>query len=631
MGGVRLELRCPQRVGNIVVDPQIDWSFDDLLSELNTIDSKLQASSLVASHLTKAHSSKIYDFGYAEKTRKAFIMHVSDDESDDDDVETNSRHVVTGNRFAFEEIYLSDGVDSDREPTRGAEWSLMDKGGVVEGALIELSHEHQLSVAEEIRTTISAFGTDLTNEKEKLTNALSRAEKIKEARRELDRKRDLQYQRQIAEELDNHLTDVQRHHEYKSQIEEKKIRDDAAIEEAKRKQLAVQEEKIRQEKLKAEEAKRQAEKKKDEEVKRAALEAERAAKEAADAVLAESEKKAADVAASQANVVKGAESALKLEERRLQMYNEVVGENFTSEMDSNNEYRKQASKMARFIKTITGTKENVRVKADELRKLMNSTCPQSANSGIFAHKIVSLCTCANNDAVLYAYGHVIVMVTSQVPIALEILIAKLNKECIFTVPKYLAYSEKVFESRDAHLRAIGYQEDDGKLENTDTYLERLTSHVKLYGALIQTEVNGIQNPHGIEEGWKWLARLLNALPANLYTIVALEAFIQVAGFALYKRYKNQFKKLLNIISCDFLQALKDREDPKIKKVLMSLETYLQSNQFLVEPVGWRLQDTLLSHNFTVSESDHHQQYENPSRGYQQQYNYNSPNRYVYKR
>lgn len=56
-----------------------------------------------------------------------------------------------------------------------------------------------------------------------------------------------------AEALDNHLTDVQRHHEYKSQIEEKKIRDDAAIEEAKRKQIALQEEKIRQERMKVEE------------------------------------------------------------------------------------------------------------------------------------------------------------------------------------------------------------------------------------------------------------------------------------------------------------------------------------------------------------------------------------------
>lgn len=55
-----------------------------------------------------------------------------------------------------------------------------------------------------------------------------------------------------AEALDNHLTAVQRDHELKSQIEERKIRSDAAYEEAKRKERALQEEKLRQEKVKAE-------------------------------------------------------------------------------------------------------------------------------------------------------------------------------------------------------------------------------------------------------------------------------------------------------------------------------------------------------------------------------------------
>ncbi|XP_076884765.1 mRNA export factor GLE1-like [Bidens hawaiensis] len=647
MGIVQFDLQCPQCVNGIIVDPQTDWSFDDLISELNTIDQKLQASSLPSLHYTKTHSS---DVPVTNKNRKAFVMHVSDDELDDDDVyeENNSKSVTMGNRFGCEDFCLSDSEDSDNESTSRARWSLMEKGGVIEGALLELSHEHQLSVAEEIRARISAFGADLSNEKAKFTNALSRAEKNKEARRELDRKRDLQYQRQIAEELDNHLTDVQRHHEYKSQIEEKKIRDDAAIEEAKRKQKALQEEKIRQEKLKAEEAKLQAEKKKEEEAKAKALEAERAAKEAADVALAESQRKAAETLtaskgavskgsgssrlnkAPDGNVLKVAESALKMEESRLQKYNEVVGKGFASDMDSNQEYHKQGMQMARRIKTITGTKESVRSKADELVKLMNSTLPQSVNLGIFADKIVYFCTNATSNATLYAYGHVIVMVTSQVPHAMDILLAKLNQVCIFTIPKYLTYSEAVFESKDAYLRAIGYQEENGKLESTDDYVARLTQHMKLYGALIQTEVNGIQNLHGIEEGWKWLARFLNSLPANLYTLVALEAFLEVAGFALYRRYKNQFKKLLNIISRDFLKALKEKEDPKVTKAVMSLESYIQSNNFQKEPEGCRLRDNLLSSDFNPNESDNQQQYHNYG-GYQQQYNYNSPNRFTYRR
>ncbi|KAJ0848455.1 putative 10TM putative phosphate transporter, cytosolic domain-containing protein [Helianthus annuus] len=64
--------------------------------------------------------------------------------------------------------------------------------------------------------------------------------------------------------------------------------------------------------------------------------------------------------APEGNVLKGAESALKMEESRLQIYNEVVGKGFASEMDSNREYSRQGMQMARRIKTITDTKESVR-------------------------------------------------------------------------------------------------------------------------------------------------------------------------------------------------------------------------------------------------------------------------------
>lgn len=53
-----------------------------------------------------------------------------------------------------------------------------------------------------------------------------------------------------AEVVDSHLSAVRRDHEKRSQIEERRIRDDAALEEAKKK--AVLEEKLRQEKAKAE-------------------------------------------------------------------------------------------------------------------------------------------------------------------------------------------------------------------------------------------------------------------------------------------------------------------------------------------------------------------------------------------
>ncbi|KAJ0857443.1 hypothetical protein HanRHA438_Chr13g0590231 [Helianthus annuus] len=129
-------------------------------------------------------------------------------------------------------------------------------------------------------------------------------------------------------------------------------------------------------------ARHQAEKKKEEEAKAIALEAEKAAKEAAEMVAAESQRKAAEALtasqgavskesgfgrlnkAPEGNVLKGAESALKMEESRLQIYNEVVGKGFASEMDSNREYSRQGMQMARRIKTITDTKESIFVQWD---------------------------------------------------------------------------------------------------------------------------------------------------------------------------------------------------------------------------------------------------------------------------
>lgn len=40
-GAFNLELRCPQNVNGITADPQPDWSFDNLISELDTIEKKL--------------------------------------------------------------------------------------------------------------------------------------------------------------------------------------------------------------------------------------------------------------------------------------------------------------------------------------------------------------------------------------------------------------------------------------------------------------------------------------------------------------------------------------------------------------------------------------------------------------
>ncbi|XP_070016089.1 mRNA export factor GLE1-like isoform X5 [Nicotiana sylvestris] len=637
MGAVKLQLPLPKNVDGVTLDPNPDWSFDALLVELNSIEKKLNGSSKFPLPFIKAESRELS--ASKNNSQRGFIMQVSDDDVVDVERDTKDEvgdHFVKGRkRFACDEIYLSDSDHSEEGLGIELQHDLMDKVGLVESALSELAHEHQLTIAEEMRDQLSALEAEVMDENEKLASTLERVERNTEAQREMSRKFDMQYQRKIAEALDDHLTAVQRDHEHRSQIEERRIRDDAAREEAKRKEKALQEEKARQEMIRAE-AKVQArlEAERVEKEKAAALEAERkAAKEAAAAAEKASEslmnapseanKVPKDVTSHKhsaaGNTIRASENAQKLEEKRLMIYNEIASQNEALGSGSNKACRKYEMEIARRIRTITGTKENVRVKADELIKLISdSTCPQSISIAMFAQKVVSLCvnpTGSFNSAV-YAYGRVIVLVTSKVPLAMDILIGELNKVCIYAVPKYIIYSEAAFQTKEAYYKAIGYTEEDGKIESTDSYVDRLSAYMKLYGALVQTEVEGCQNLHGLREGWAWIARFLNVLPANLYTAAALQAFLEMAGFALHKRYKTQFRKMLDVIAKDFLTALKDRGDAKLNKVIVNIRNYIESNQFLKEPEGWRLRSNLESHNFTP-ESDHQQQY-----GYQQ-------NRYYY--
>ncbi|KAF3945405.1 hypothetical protein CMV_028223 [Castanea mollissima] len=508
-------------------------------------------------------------------------MRVSVDENDD------------GTQSQVEEY----GSLSDGESTFENQCSyLMGVEGVVETALNELSHENHLQVKEEIRNKISALETDLC---EKYTSALTQVERYREARCEMDRRFDTQYQRKIAEALDNHLTTVQWDHELSSQIEERKIRSDTAYEEAKRKEKAFHEEKLRQEKAKAESEARL----RVEEAKRAALEAERrAVKEAAERLGSETSTRAvARVAQEDAGlqmnanagtsskVLWAAESALNFEQARLHKFKEVDERNQALRSTYNKDLSSYEKLIKRSINQIRRSTKVVSEKACEIVEIFHDPhCPQSVSMAAFAKKVLSYCISPDNDA--FACAYVIVLVTSQVPHAMDLLLAELHKACIYTVPKHITYSESAFESKGAYYKVLGYKESDGKLESTMDYLRRLESYMKLYGALVQTEVQGFQNTHGLKEGWAWMARFLNTLPVNRDTAVALSAFLKMAGFALYRKFKTQFIKVLSYIWNNFLQELKAWEDParedlNLSATIRDIQNYMEDKLFLKEPEG----------------------------------------------
>ncbi|XP_051120161.1 mRNA export factor GLE1 isoform X2 [Andrographis paniculata] len=622
MGAFELQLRCPQNINGIAADPQPDWSFDNLLHELDSIEQRQNVNIEYPGRFAKTQPRKLRALKDNYTCKRSFVMHVSDQESDSSDAdseeESDTSSGISGKRFACDELYLSDASEDEHFGVQST--PLMDKMGLAECALHELTQEFHLTLSDEVRFNISSLESELVNEDEKFVSMISKSVKDREHQQERDRQFDLQYQRTIAQALDNHLTELQRDHELIYQLEEKRIRDDAAREEARRKEKALQEERMQQERIRAEEeARLKAEKA--ERAKAAAIEAEkRAAEEAASKRANETLKDTAanalgdskgnlrpssnstsdvkkEVQSSARNVIKASKNALEMEKRRRQVYDEMIAKTEAIKASGNQNYHKHGLSIGRQIRTISATMENIRTKAEDLVNLINSPgCPQPISIQLFVEKIVSNCTNQRGLSAIYAVARVIVLVTSKIPVAMDVLIAELNKICIYTVPKHIIYSEDVFKSKDAYFKAIGYREN-GNIESTDDYVDRLGSYMRLYGALVQTEVGPFQNLHGLGEGWAWLARFLNALPANLYTAVALQSFLEMAGFALYRKYRNQFKKLLSIIDRDFLSALKEGGSTKINKVKMSIRNYIESNEYQREPEESKLRDHLESHQF----------------------------------
>ncbi|ONM10683.1 Protein GLE1 [Zea mays] len=193
----------------------------------------------------------------------------------------------------------------------------------------------------------------------------------------------------------------------------------------------------------------------------------------------------------------------------------------------------------------------------------------------------------------FACGYVMLLVTNQVPDAMDYLLAEFNRVCIYTVPKHLHALNAEARNRD-YYRLIGYQEENGQFESTESYLTYVVAYVKLYAAMIQTEIKGVRHPHGLAEGWKWLAMFLNSLPATTATACALHAFLKMAGFALHKKYGSQFMKILYVISRYFLPALKEQGNKMQAEAVNNLQNYLNDKIYLEEPEGQYLVQQLLS-------------------------------------
>jgi hypothetical protein len=127
---------------------------------------------------------------------------------------------------------------------------------------------------------------------------------------------------------------------------------------------------------------------------------------------------------------------------------------------------------------------------------------------------------------------------SRARLARLLPLAPSPQACILTVPKYFTFRPGGPVTEAQHFSRLGYQMvDDAKrpgakrLETTDEYALRVSAYLHLYAAVLGTPGGSARapHPHPVGNGWAWLARHLNALPATRVTAAALQAFLAHAG------------------------------------------------------------------------------------------------------
>ncbi|KAM3611433.1 uncharacterized protein V6R79_018474 [Siganus canaliculatus] len=166
----------------------------------------------------------------------------------------------------------------------------------------------------------------------------------------------------------------------------------------------------------------------------------------------------------------------------------------------------------------------------------------------------------------------------------DFMLAHLHKKCPYSVPHYPPMKDGT--PVEEYQRILGYRVDDSGVEGQDSFLKRMSGMIRLYAAVIQLRwpYGSKQGcaPHGLNNGWRWLAQMLNMEPLADITATLLFDFLEVCGHSLMKQYQGQFWKLILLLKEDYFPRIEavtsSGQMGSVMRLKQFLESSLQSRQ-----------------------------------------------------
>lgn len=163
----------------------------------------------------------------------------------------------------------------------------------------------------------------------------------------------------------------------------------------------------------------------------------------------------------------------------------------------------------------------------------------------------------------FYFAAVIVAIWTQFPDVGKLILAYFHRNYPYLVPYYMPRVEG--QSNNDYHKALGYHVSNHKIEHEDHFLKKFSGTVQLYAAVVSSKgASTPDHPHGIHNGWTFLARTLNLKPQPNITATMMFEFIKIAGHLLMQTYHKQFQKLLLLLFKEFLPAI-DKVTPAEKR------------------------------------------------------------------
>lgn len=182
---------------------------------------------------------------------------------------------------------------------------------------------------------------------------------------------------------------------------------------------------------------------------------------------------------------------------------------------------------------------------------------------------------SSNPEAAFPLAAVTVALWSQFPEFGNLLEAYFHRQCPYLVPMFLPQKEGQTDKEFYLSRGYTYN-DEGAVEKQDKFLKRMSGIFRLRCAIWIAKTPrflNTSNPHGLRFGWHWLASFINLKPEPEISATLLHDFFHVCGSEFFKCYGRQFRKIIRLISTDYLAILQniDEGGPKTR-----LEVFLQN-------------------------------------------------------